>query len=363
MLEVKQKRYKELDSLRGLASFIVLLNHILNLISWHLFESPIIRFTPIGRIFTGSFAVIFFFVLSGFVISKAISSKQNFDYINYASKRLIRLYIPLSIAIIISAILFYLFGNYQIGTVEKSDWGFPLSVKLLLQHLLLYGVGYQSISLNPPIWSLIQEIRISLIFPFLLFFIKDKKALGFVTIIMIGLISTKIPSLLFNEEFGNMTSQSFISSILLNLYYSMFFSVGIVIHLYETKIKQFIAKINPKILIVGFLIAILYPPGAFPGYLFTNIGFAFISTYIIIFTISTNYISSFLLSPIPAWLGRISFSLYLIHLPVLLAIKYALSDKIGIYPVCGIGLIASLIAGQLFFQFIEKPSHKLSQKL
>ena len=63
------------------------------------------------------------------------------------------------------------------------------------------------------------------------------------------------------------------------------------------------------------------------------------------------------------WLGDISFSFYLIHLPVLMALIYLM------YPVAPLGLIISvalplmLLAGHLMYHAVERPSLELGRSL
>jgi peptidoglycan/LPS O-acetylase OafA/YrhL len=67
-------------------------------------------------------------------------------------------------------------------------------------------------------------------------------------------------------------------------------------------------------------------------------------------------------SPPVAWLGRVSFSLYLVHAPILIASANLLSFLPWPYA-WGTGIVVSLICAQLFSRFVEQPSHHLSQRI
>jgi peptidoglycan/LPS O-acetylase OafA/YrhL len=61
-------RYRQLDSLRGLAALTVFFGHFLGLKATIL-SYPIVNSTPLITLFNGNAAVMFFFFLSGFVLS------------------------------------------------------------------------------------------------------------------------------------------------------------------------------------------------------------------------------------------------------------------------------------------------------
>jgi len=59
------------------------------------------------------------------------------------------------------------------------------------------------------------------------------------------------------------------------------------------------------------------------------------------------------------WLGRVSFSLYLVHLPIILAAATLLrgvSLPLGLI----LGVAASFGVAELFFRYVESPAHRLS---
>lgn len=60
--------------------------------------------------------------------------------------------------------------------------------------------------------------------------------------------------------------------------------------------------------------------------------------------------------PVLAWLGRISYSLYLVHLPVLLALIHAFGDVVPLPVLLALVPPLSLIAAELFCRLVELPS-------
>jgi peptidoglycan/LPS O-acetylase OafA/YrhL len=63
------------------------------------------------------------------------------------------------------------------------------------------------------------------------------------------------------------------------------------------------------------------------------------------------------------WLGKRSFSLYLVHEPILVAIAFALGGRPSTVAMLAIGLPVTVAAADIFFRLIEGPSHRFSQRL
>jgi peptidoglycan/LPS O-acetylase OafA/YrhL len=63
-----------------------------------------------------------------------------------------------------------------------------------------------------------------------------------------------------------------------------------------------------------------------------------------------------------AWLGKRSFSLYLIQEPTIAAIAIALTVPYGPAATVAVALPVTLVLGTWFYRFVEGPSHRLSQR-
>ncbi|MEQ1790457.1 MAG: acyltransferase family protein, partial [Rickettsiales bacterium] len=73
--------------------------------------------------------------------------------------------------------------------------------------------------------------------------------------------------------------------------------------------------------------------------------------------------SKMLNSMIIGWLGKISYSLYLVHLPMTFLIFRLLLGKVEFVWICIITVIASVAAASLFFVIFEKQSVKVGKYL
>lgn len=173
------KRYEELDSIRGISSFLVMIGHHLMIFTAYQtysyednkpFVVYLLKETPLRIIFSsGNESVIVFFILSGFVLYESIQ-KNNSRYGLYLLKRICRIYIPYVVAITIAILCQLTMSQYGISYLSEwfnRTWTIESSFNLVMQHVLLIG-KYNTDAYNSVIWSLVHEMRISIIFPLVL---------------------------------------------------------------------------------------------------------------------------------------------------------------------------------------------------
>lgn len=148
------KRYQLLDGLRGVAAMTVMLGH-LSSHSAHI----------------GIF-VDFFFVLSGFVLTKQIDSKATFRKRRFIINRIIRFY-PMLIGVILFVAIsenLEILRNYL--EIETHPVYFYIGSLFLIQ--IVYS---PIIELNSPLWSLSAEFWINII---AIFIVTKKQVLFFI---------------------------------------------------------------------------------------------------------------------------------------------------------------------------------------
>ncbi len=141
-------RFASLDALRGVAALGVVATHVLQLGFPELtLNHSVFRMLVNGRCF-----VIFFFLLSGFVLSiNLLRGDPLRFYGNFWVRRVVRIYLPYCAAGLIAvAVAWY--------TRE------PVEFRAVVDHLALAGTSV-GIGLNNPSWSLVYELRISVILP------------------------------------------------------------------------------------------------------------------------------------------------------------------------------------------------------
>lgn len=67
--------------------------------------------------------------------------------------------------------------------------------------------------------------------------------------------------------------------------------------------------------------------------------------------------------PALRFLETVSFSLYLVHLPVLAALQHGLHGRLRVAAIWGIGVLTSLAAAWVFYRAVERPAHRLAQRV
>jgi peptidoglycan/LPS O-acetylase OafA/YrhL len=126
-----------LDGLRGLAAFVVVFHHFILAFYPALFlgsdtqthfgagREDFLSGSVFNLFYNGNFMVCIFFVLSGFVLSYKFFVKKDHEILTQsASKRYLRLVIPVAVSVLLAFVLmkFSLFYNQQAGAVSGSAW-------------------------------------------------------------------------------------------------------------------------------------------------------------------------------------------------------------------------------------------------
>src|SRR4051812_11697833 len=101
-----QMRYKQLDSLRGVAALFVFFSHFFLIFNINEFSVLSLQASPLGVFINGHSAVMFFFVLSGFVLSLPFINKEKpLNLAEFYIKRIFRIYPAYILAILFSIFL------------------------------------------------------------------------------------------------------------------------------------------------------------------------------------------------------------------------------------------------------------------
>jgi peptidoglycan/LPS O-acetylase OafA/YrhL len=315
----------EVFLLRGLASIMVCLFHLTLGNSDLLPSSDLLE-----RSFSyGYLGVEIFFILSGYVICYSLPKAFNYsDLGTFFLKRLSRIEPPFVISILLVLVLNYL--SHQI-TELRTD----IDIYNLLFHLAYLNNFIDNSYVNVVYWTLGIEfqfyILIGLLFPIIA---SSKAKLITALVFFILLACMPLPK-----------------SISVILPYLSFFGIGMMLFSYKLR-RQFNF---PTFLIISsiLLIQIYFYQG------FAAAAASLATIFVILFWKYTNRVIRFF--------STISFSLYLIHVPVggkviNLGARYA-NTEITKYLLILLAFTISIIAAYLFYKFIEKPSFTLSKSL
>lgn len=373
---MSKTRYHSLDSLRGIASLQVVIGHCLVAIpafGWTVYEmkgNPIhdlkfyLAYSPLHFFWSATPAVFLFFVLSGFVLSLPYySSETNTNYLKFFVKRIIRLYLPCFIIIIISLLLKLLF--YRQNALAAFDtwildvWKKPINPQMLIKSFLLIENSFDG-----ALWTLPIEIKLSLILPFFIYFHKR-----------LNKYLSVLPVILF-PVFYYFLNRTYIFKLwpdLWTIYYFTFFLIGSLIckhrHVIISWINSlplfaFFFVLGVAVFTYTYQYSFWWLPEKYllslkkiEHYLYALSGGVFI-----IFALSDR-IQVLLNSKFFLFIGKISFSIYLIHEVVVVTLAYILCNYLNIDTLISIGFITSVLLAIVFYKYIELPSSVLAKKV
>ncbi|HSC54374.1 MAG TPA: acyltransferase [Phnomibacter sp.] len=373
----KANRFDTLDSLRGIASLSVVIGHAMCTLPslaemvYMDQETPthnlkfFISASPLHFFWNATPAVILFFVLSGFVLSISfLESDTSKNYLVFAIKRVIRLWLPCAAIITISVMLRYIL--YEPGTLTQFHgwinlmWLNEIS---FINFISLISLNENFNQIDPALWTLPIEIKLSLLLPVFILLVRNLNklwtaiatvsyVLGYHLLVSLG-ITRVFPEFAF-------------------MFYFSFFLFGITLCRYRWYLVNFIDGTSPFVVHSFLLIAVFVYTGNYtlwylPGNMYQTFmkvpeqyRVAIPCMFFILFALS-RFGTKFLRNKLLQQLGTISFSLYLVHQVVIVATAYTFGSVLNPYLTVVIAVILSLCTAGLFYKFCEAPSTKLAQ--
>lgn len=310
------------DGLRGLAALVVFFGHMACSLYPALTSGdpdlsglsilPDLARTPFSLLTASNSAVCIFFVLSGYVMSM-VANRSGESFIAISTRRYLRLAGPAVGSCILSAWLLkhHLYFNQSVAGLTGSAW--------LKQWFLFDGhyrvaliEGLRGIFENPnstynsSLWTMYVELWGSLAI-FSTYYLVKNKSLRLVSFVLACLIAAK----LYNRyEFFCI----FAGAISFNLH-----------QLFKLQFWQ--GWMSTACVLIGIFLC-SYPdfaPNGHGGIIYNWIGTSYRATsyhalggvFIVHFMHQSTLFKNFFSSPLLLWLGKVSFALYLIHLPVI----------------------------------------------
>ncbi len=375
---IKKEKLVLLHSIRGFAALIVVIAHskfpfwcggqeyikAFPRNSWNPFDY--LLFTLDMFTSNATVMVIIFFVLSGFFI--AYSFEMNtWKLTNFYVNRSIRIYSPYLGSIIFTIILF------KLATVINPELFASINPREYNQDLihanknfnfktLAYTLGFVSnpvyIGYNYPYWSLLTEAMFYVIAPV---FIKKPKLFLLITSILmvLGFISISI--------FDSWISFSPLVQFLTT--YSVFFALGYFTFwlIFKYKIQDKLKNVNVWLFNITAIITLLTSMygGFFVSHKITYIGggiFTLIMIYrMIVYPVKVTFMHKFFIS-----MGKISYSMYLIHVPIYILIYSILvkftGQEVFYSRIYWIPAAIAVLVSYPFYYLVEHQSLKLIRR-
>lgn len=346
-------RYHAIDGLRGLAALLVVLHHCV-LVSPEFFDAYkskgapstlvwALTHTPLHLAWAGSEAVFVFFILSGFVLTLPFLRSNAPSWRVYYPKRLARIYLPVWGSIVFSLIMAYCVP--RVNNSGYSEWinVHAADINPLRDAVLVLGTGI----LNTPLWSLSWEIVFSLLLPVYLFLAMRLRKNWMVwlagTLAIIALASV------LNED---------------KLVYLPMFGVGVLMAVHKDQLQRWAAKMGPMswACLIAACVLALTSKWIIPGVPALD-ALAVVGGALALFTF-LHFAPTVRFGERASmrWLGKISFSLYLTHEPIVVSVAL-LTGTTSPLMVVAISLPLSLLVAAGFFRLVEKPSHNFANAL
>ncbi len=309
-----QKHYlHKLDSLRGIAAFMVVILHFQDYLA-PIINELLLKVTPF--IHRSYILVDMFFILSGFVMSYTYHEKFKdgvnlSKYKKFMLKRFFKLY-PLHIATFLFLVIFHRFflPFFDIPpsdfVLNRNNFHILTNLTLLQSSGIGWGDCFNCSSWNYPSWSISVEWISYFFIPLLMWIFRRNKFLSF------GLVSVLYLAFYFLVEvpIGNtdvLTLRGIVRCLI-----GMAFGISIFYHAY----KKF--EVKNALFYLSFFVA------------FLSLHFVPIDTIcivlmgIMLMLTSNLKESNFLDSKVLLWLGKRSFSIYMVHVLVQDSVDFAI---------------------------------------
>lgn len=360
-------RYQQLDSLRGLAACSVVFLHATSILP-AIYDNPHpswwLNATPLALLRAGYPAVIFFFVLSGYVLALPFL-KGPVAYWPFIVRRVCRIWIPYVAAMclsIVCALWFYPTHVSGLSGWANQDLPFP-SLKLLLNHVLLIG-SFDSQTYNRVFWSLVYEMRISLAFPLLALLLRLGawwKVLGAAMMLSMAELAVE-----------RLPIWSGSSELPMTLHYAGLFVVGMLLAREMPTLQKVFARIpfQVKVLLCLFAAACyvhenwLLPQSRLQHIpMFRDGLIALAVSFFIILAFSSSRTSAWLSGRIPVFLGKISYSVYLYHVVILLSLLHCFYGRVSLGMIWFGSAALTVAVAVLSYHAIELPAIRLGRKI
>lgn len=359
--------YLPLDSIRGIAALSVVVHHFVTS-KVMIAAFPQKAWIDIPFFHNAWLFVDLFFVLSGMVISLSYVKADfgHFSFREFASRRLARIY-PLHVVMLVMMLVLRLarLALVASGMLAAAAPGIEVNTiySFVLNLLLLHSLGFlDHLSWNGPSWSISTEFYTYLLFGALLLLAQQFRSLKFFYLVSAVLVvgswilaafGLGKPSLDFHYDFG-----------LVRCILSFF--IGVLTVRLVSAWPRPAMPIAPSVLqwvLLAAAISIVLVVGAYPEISFVApFVFALLLGSLMAFPVEASLPRLLATAPL-VWLGKRSYSIYMVHAAVLVLAEYAVR-AIGSRPfdassagsatvALGLFVLCVLIASSITYRYVE----------
>lgn len=349
-------RIASLDGLRGVAAFVVLVHHCLlaipTLATSAYGGTPasrttawVLTSTPLHLFWAGHEAVFVFFVLSGLVLTLPVL-RRGIRWRSYHPARLIRLYGPVVAAVALATVVAVLVSRDGAGS--RGSWLDEHAQHYRVIDFLANATLVAPNALNSVLWSLRWEVVFSLALPAYVLVARWTRRLWWVTAALAVAMSTAAAAL-------EIDALTFLPVFLLGsslaagweaLPRSGTVGGGVALALCCLGITAtwWLGPVLPDADVVALPVVLAS------------------AALLVVVAGRWGPAQQLLERPLLRWLGSISFSLYLVHEPVVVSVALLLPPELA-WMTFPISAPLSLGLAVLFARWVEFPMHRLAKRV
>lgn len=360
----KSARLPSVDGLRGVAAVVVLLYHL------SLVAGPVLRRdngtgvgsvmwwvsqTPLKLMAAGSEAVLVFFILSGLVVSLPALKSARFSWSAFLSGRLARLYLPVWASIGLGALCVWMIPRNH-SAVGKGTW-MDVSQATWVTVATQASLTRISYSLNNVLWSLRWELLFCVLLPvFVALALATARWWAIVLTVALALttigVLTGIDALRYFPVF-------FIGTVMAVRLDTIRAGMRRRTHQPHARLWATSLTVGALVLLIGhWMLRPLVEAHTLLGTILAQLS-VLGATGVVLVAIGVPPVRLWLEAPVVQWLGKVSFSLYLIHIPVLATLTFVFGQDRW-WLVAIIGVPVALLLAWAFNRVAEIPSHRLA---
>ncbi|HXH32813.1 MAG TPA: acyltransferase [Plantibacter sp.] len=358
----QSSRLRSLDGVRGMASVVVVLYHVSLLarpFATGRISEPawdIATETPLKLLFAGTEAVQVFFVLSGLVVALPLL-RGGASWPGFFAARFVRLYLPVWGALLLASALILLVPRDP-SSVSSGEWiananATSVDPVKLLREATLTPVSYDLVN---TLWSLRWELIFTLLLPLavVLAVLLRRWALPLAALMAVIMVLGRVA--------GSDAA----------VYLPAFF-IGTLIAVRLEDLQAWasarprrlqwsvLTAVSALLLVASWISRPVVESSSTAGQALWGLSGVGAAGLIVVAIGSPLARQILEVRPV-LWLGRVSFSLYLVHAPILATLAFAFGDEhwwlVGI-----VGIPLSLLVAAGFFAVVEHPSHGLARRV
>jgi peptidoglycan/LPS O-acetylase OafA/YrhL len=367
------RRLLSLDGLRGWAALVVVLHHTLEIAKPYLAPpsgEPVVvgslwwwlTETPLKLASAGQEAVVVFFVLSGLVVAlPALRATGPYSWGAFLASRFLRIYLPVWGALLLASSLIELLPRDE-SRVTANSWLADTNATAVHGSILFdeATLSRYSFDIVNTLWSLRWEMVFAVLLPLYVLaarLLRRRWAIA-------GTLAAGATIAGFALEDGTMS-------------YLPAFFLGTLVAANLDRYRDWAdarrdsrwfrpVTIAGLIVSAGCIIATwlarpIAPAGSLPSLLLTGASVVG-AVGLVLLALAPTPFARGLETRQSQWLGRVSFSLYLVHVPLLVTAAFLLRDSR--WPLVALlGIPASLAVAWVFQRFVEAPAHRLSRRV